>query len=530
METDYTAAGNFGFAFDNPMFSDRVLSIEILPDPVEAQPDGTLVIKQQNAVPGDGTRSHGEVCTVKCSLPGAEDSVASKNQDSDGDSMIKESLSGEEATWSRDFSTVHRVKTVHINSAILAIKSPYFYKLFSNGMRESGQAAKIRIHASEEAALMELLNYMYKNSLSTTTLSSLLDILIAADKYDVVSCMQYCSQQLSKHPMDCDLAFSYMNFPSSVLQAVALQQLTNSAKQFIGVQFRNIAKCENQLLNLSLTGIEAILSSDDLQVCSEDVIYDLVMKWAEVHYPQLEERRKVLETRLRHLIRFPYMTSLKLKEVTTGAYFSPEVASEIVLEALFFKNETPSGQHQLALDRHVAGENIGNPDQRFVERAYICRPVKAVVIELPRYHCVVHLDLTRKECESLFPAGHSESEAFYLGKHGFYLRAFCVMNPNNVSRCFGLYLGMLGNESDKFKMDFEIAAWSKREEKYKTQYIDRTTLTGGQFLGPWNLFKTSWEAFIADDSPYFINGKLHLRAMVYNLGSNGCQPPVFILR
>lgn len=89
---------------------------------------------------------------------------------------------------------------------------------------------------------MELLNFMYKNSLSTTTLSSLLDILMAADKYDVVSCMHYCSQRLSKLTMDCNLAFSYMDLPSSVLQAVALQQLTNSAKQFIAVQFRNIVQ------------------------------------------------------------------------------------------------------------------------------------------------------------------------------------------------------------------------------------------------------------------------------------------------
>ncbi|KAL8103144.1 BTB/POZ domain-containing protein At2g46260-like [Apium graveolens] len=512
MDSDMSG-GNFGFAFDNPKFSDRVLSIEIIPDPLEAQPNGALVIIQQN---DDGTGMHGEVYAVQCSLQDADDSIASKNQDTDGDLMIKGSSSGEEATLSRDFSTVHRVKTIHINSAILAIKSPYFYKLFSNGMRESERVAKLQIHDSEEASLMELLNFMYKNSLSTTTLSSLLDILVAADKYDVESCMQYCSQQLSKLPMDCDLAFSYIDLPASVLQAVALQQLTNSAKQFIAGQFRHLEKCETQVLNLSLAGIEAILSSDDIQVWSEDVVYNLVLKWAEVHYPQLEERREVLETRLRHLIRFPYMTSLKLKEVTTSTYLSPEVASEIVLEALFFKNETQCGRHQLAMARHVAGENVGNPNQRFVERAYMCRPIKAVVMELPRHHCVVHLDVTRKECASLYPSGHSDSETFYLGKHGFYVSAYCAREPNYESLRFGLFLGMRGNESDSFKMDFEFAYWSKKEEKYRIEYNERNTLTAEHIVGTWDLFKTSWISFIADESPYFINDKLHLRVMVYN--------------
>lgn len=247
----------------------------------------------------------------------------------------------------------------------------------------------------------------------------------------------------------------------------------------------------------------------------DKVVYDLVMKWAEVHYPRLEERRGVLETRLRHLIRFPYMTSLKLKEVTTGTYFSPEVASEIVLEALFFKNETPYGRHQLALGTHVADENIGNPSQRFVERAYTCRPVRAVVIEHPRYHCVAYLDLTREECMRLYPAGVTSSEDFHLGKHGFYLLAYCNMDLQNVSECFGLYLGMRENGSASCKMDYELGGWSKNQGVYRTDYKGSDTLTGGQYVGRRNLFNTTWKAFIADDSPFFTNGKLHLRATVY---------------
>ncbi|KAL8103143.1 BTB/POZ domain-containing protein At2g46260-like [Apium graveolens] len=515
METEM-GAGNFGFAFDNPKFSDRVLSIEIVPDPVEPLPNGTLVIKQQN---GDCTSMLGEEPAIKCSTTDAKDGIASENQDKDGNSMIKESFSEEEATWSKDFSAVSRVKTIHISSAVLAIKSPYFYKLFSNGMRESERVAKLQIHTSEEAALMELLNFMYKNSLSTATLYSLLDVLIAADKYDVPSCMEYCSQQLSKLPMNCDLALSYMDLPASVLQAVALQELTDSAKKYIAVQFRDVKKFENLVLNLSLAGIEAILSSDDIQVCSEDVVYDLILKWAEVHYPQLEERRGVLETRLRHLIRFPYMTSQKLKEVSTCTYFSPEGASEIVLEALFFKNETPHRRHQLALGPHAADQKIDNPGQRFVGRAYTCRPVRAVVIEHPRDHCVAYLDLTREECVRLYPAGVTSSEDFHLGEHGFYLLAYCNMDVQNVSERFGLFLGMRGNGSASLKMDYELAAWSRSQGVYRTEDKGSDTLTEGQYVGSRNLFNTTWNAFIADDSPFFINGKLHLRVTVY-LGMN----------
>jgi len=41
------------------------------------------------------------------------------------------------------------VKSIYISSAILAAKSPFFYKLFSNGMKESDQRhATLRITAS----------------------------------------------------------------------------------------------------------------------------------------------------------------------------------------------------------------------------------------------------------------------------------------------------------------------------------------------------------------------------------------------
>lgn len=412
------------------------------------------------------------------------------------------------------------MKTIHINSAILAVKSPFFYKLFSNGMGESEQrVATLRIHASEEAALMELLNFMYNDTLSPSmrTPFSLLEILMAADKFDVASCMGYCSQRLSKFPMTFDFALSYLDLPSSVLHAAELQQLTNSAKQFIAGQFRDIKKFENQVLDLPLAGIEAILSSDDIQVPSEDVVYDLVLKWAEVHYPQLEERRGVMETRLRHLIRFPYMTSLKLKNITTDTSFSPAVASEIVLEALFFKTETPYRQRQLASGRDVAGENIVNTDQRFVERAYLDRPVQVVELVLPRHHCVAYLNLKREECVCLSPDEWLCSEPFYLGTQGFYLSASCNMERQNqsLSQCFGLYLGMLEKGSPSFAVDYEFAGWSKEEENYKTRSKRRShTFTGGRCIGFSNLFKTTWAAFIADDSPYFINGILHLRAVV----------------
>ncbi|CBI34431.3 unnamed protein product, partial [Vitis vinifera] len=431
---------DFAFAFNDSNFSDRLLRIEIIADLPESKGDGEGCnsiadwarnrkrrreeIKKENAVD-----VHHEEQILNCNMPDTEDGVAYENQDEEAVAMIEESPPGvgmnlsqhgdeaghsSDSSWGMDCSTVLRVKTLHISSPILAAKSPFFYKLFSNGMRESEQRhVTLRIHASEEAALMDLLNFMYSNTLSTTTPTALLDVLMAADKFEVASCMRYCSRMLRNLPMTCESALLYLDLPSSVLMAEAVQPLTDAAKQFLAGRYKDVTKFQEEVLNLPLAGIEAVLSSDDLQVASEDAVYDFVLKWARIHYPKLEDRREILGSRLGRLIRFPYMTCRKLKKVLTCNDFDTELASKVVLEALFFKAEAPYRQQK---------------------------------------------------------------------------------------------------GSVTFAVDYEFAARSKPTEEYVSKYKGNYTFTGGKAVGYRNLFGIAWNAFMADDSHYFINGILHLRA------------------
>ncbi|KAJ4894330.1 SKP1/BTB/POZ domain protein [Raphanus sativus] len=152
--------------------------------------------------------------------------------------VIGDNDASSEPNWGIDHSTVVNVKELHIGPPILAAKSPFFYKLFSNGMRESEQRhVTLRISAQEEGVLMELLNFVYINSLSVTTAPALLDVLMAADKFEVVSCMRYCSRLLRNMPMTPDSALLYLELPSSVLMAEAVEPLTDAAKQFLASSF-----------------------------------------------------------------------------------------------------------------------------------------------------------------------------------------------------------------------------------------------------------------------------------------------------
>ncbi|OMO79680.1 BTB/POZ-like protein [Corchorus capsularis] len=529
-----SADSDFGFAFNDSNFSDRVLRIEIISDLPETKSDGDGCssiadwARNRKRRREDIKKENGADVAVKleeqilnCNMPDTEDGVTYENQDEEAVAMIEELPSDDglnlnqigtdasrssDSSWNMDCATVLKVKTIHISSPILAAKSPFFYKLFSNGMRESEQRhVTLRIHASEEAALMDLLNFMYSNTLSTTTPTALLDVLMAADKFEVASCMRYCSRLLRNLPMTCESALLYLDLPSTVLMAEAVQPLMDAAKQFLAARYKDVNKFQEDVLNLPLAGIEAVFSSDDLQIASEDAVYDFVLKWARIHYLRLEERREILGTRLGRLIRFPYMTCRKLKKVLTCNDFDPELASKVVVEALFFKAETPYRQRALAAEE-------ANGSCRFVERAYKYRPVKVVEFELPRQQCVVYLDLKREECTHLFPAGRVYSQAFHLGGQGFFLSAHCNMDQQSSFHCFGLFLGMQEKGSVSFAVDYEFAARSKPTEDYVSKYKGNYTFTGGKAVGYRNLFGIPWTAFMADDSIYFINGILHLRA------------------
>ncbi|KAJ6328736.1 hypothetical protein OIU77_010425 [Salix suchowensis] len=487
--------GDFGFAFNDSNFSDRLLRIEIMGGSAENRADGegcTSIIdwarhrkRRREDIKKDN--NNGDLCVgaeeqiLGSNQPDIDDCVVGDNQDEEGEAMVEVSHSddetgdGNESSWSMDCSTV----------------------LFSNGMRESEQRhVTLRINASEEAALMELLNFMYSNALTASQAPQLLDVLMAADKFEVASCMRYCSRQLRNLSMTPESALLYLELPSSVLMAEAVQPLTDAAKQYLAARYKDMTKFHEEVMALPLAGIEAILSSDDLQVASEDAVYDFVLKWARVQYPRLEERREVLGARLARYIRFPYMTCRKLKKVLTCTDFEHDAASKLVLEALFFKGEPPHRQ------RTLAAEESATSNRRFVERAYKYRPVKVVEFELPRQQCVVYLDLKREECTNLFPSGRVYSQAFHLGGQGFFLVSTLQHGP---AKLIPLLRAVPGDAR-------EGIARSKPTEEFVSKYKGNYTFTGGKAVGYRNLFAIPWTSFMAEDSLYFINGVLHLRA------------------
>lgn len=531
MDPDFSPGGggpSFEFAFNEVNFSDRELRIEVVAGDDDAP-------GSSGGGPGGGgladwarhrKRRREELLKEKestthmsdqtsCNEVEAEECDAYEENQEEPVAMIEESPpnvgqdgddgQGIDSSWTVVGTPVLRVKTIYISSAILAAKSPFFFKLFSNGMKESDQRhATLRITDSEETALMELLSFMYSGKLTTTEPTLLLDILMAADKFEVVSCMRYCSQLLTSLPMTTESALLYLDLPCSISMAAAVQPLTDAAKDFLAVKYKDLTKFQDEVMNIPLAGIEAILSSNDLQVASEDTIYDFLLRWARAQYPKSEERREILSSRLLPLVRFSHMTCRKLRKVLTCTDIDHEQATKCVTEALLYKADAPHRQRALAVDTITC--------RKFAERAYKYRPLKVVEFDRPYPQCIAYLDLKREECSRLFPAGRIYSQAFHLAGQGFFLSAHCNMEQQSTFYCFGLFLGMQEKGSMSVTVDYEFAARTRPSGEFVSKYKGNYTFTGGKAVGYRNLFAIPWQTFMADDSLFFIDGMLHLRA------------------
>ncbi|KAM0883755.1 hypothetical protein ACQ4PT_031431 [Festuca glaucescens] len=413
-----------------------------------------------------------------------------------------------------------RVKTVYINSAILAARSPFFLKLFSNGMKESDQThSTLRIDNSEENAVMELLSFMYNGKLTTPEPARLLDILMAADKFEVLSCMRLCSQLLAKLPMTTESALLYLDHACSISMASEVHCLIVRAKKFLANKYKNYTKFQHELMNFPLVGIEAIFSSTDLHVTIEDNIYMFMLTWARARYPELEERREILSSHLLPLVRFSHMSCARLQKVLTCTDddIDHDQVNKVITTVLVHKAYPAHVHGVLGADATTCGQ--------FAERTYMCKPVKVVAFDGPCPQVIAYWDLKREECARLFQPGQVPSQPLprlfqsgqiishplNLAGLDFTLVARCNIDQPSGLYSFGLFLVIIEKLKGSVTVDYEFAARTRGSGKFVTRFESKNTFTGSLMIGCDDVFGISWKMFIADDN-LFIDDVLHLRA------------------
>lgn len=252
-----------------------------------------------------------------------------------------------------------------------------------------------------------------------------------------------------------------------------------------------------------MVGIEAVFSSDELRVVSEDIIYDLILQWSRIHYPEIHERKDVMTDRLCPMIRFPFMSFRKLAEVLECPDMDPVFASRMVVEALHCKAKASSRQVLATKDTN----------HHLIQRRYKYQVVKIIDYAFPMQKCEVFMDLKRKDCEELFTTGRVDSEIIHLGGQGFFLSMHCSLDPQRSYPCFGLFLGKVDKGSSTSSIKYEFSAMMSSSEEYACDHKGYCILPRGKAVGYRNFFGLHWKDFISDDL-LFISDVLHIKCVL----------------
>ncbi|KAL8150758.1 hypothetical protein V2J09_020566 [Rumex salicifolius] len=245
---------------------------------------------------------------------------------------------------------------------------------------------------------------------------------------------------------------------------------------------------QEEAMSLPLCAIEAVLGSDNLEVNLEDVVFDFILKWARSHYPSLKERRKILTNHLVRFICFASMSHLKLKEIVSDSFPAELVYEQIpklVQNAIFSKDQ------------------LDHP-----RRVYKYRLIEMVTLKSVQPRRIVYFKMKKQECAAMLLREPIYTKAFCLGGRRFSL--FAYRYTNNSLYHFSLYVKMKGSESESCRLKFEISVMKKPLNVFQVQSTADLTLTQTNMLKGYWLF--SWTDLMRDESVYFIDGILHLRA------------------
>ncbi|KAH9303653.1 hypothetical protein KI387_008057, partial [Taxus chinensis] len=229
---------DFSFAFDNSCFSDRILRLKIVSEPqgLSSSPTSPSSSPSSNSAAIFSSPDPLKSFLSDSSSPTSSSAAIFSSPDPFNSFLSDYNHNANTISWGLDSSSAESVRTINVSSAILASKSPYFYKLFSS--KQSN--VTLELNSSEEVAFIDLLSFIYGGTLKSETTIALLDVLVAANKFEVPSCLHHCIDALSKS-ITVESALLLLGLPSHVRILDVVQPLIHTAKEFLYKHFTEIA-------------------------------------------------------------------------------------------------------------------------------------------------------------------------------------------------------------------------------------------------------------------------------------------------
>ena len=214
-----------------------------------------------------------------------------------------------------------------VHRAIMSSCSPYFRALFTSGMHETEQR-EILIPGVPADMMSAIIDFAYTREINVHS-ENVERLLPVADQFHVLGLVKECCQFLTRS-LSIDNCIGIRNFARNYF----CRGLERSAHRFILEHFVEIAQKSNEILWLSPQELTDIISSDELNVKNEEIVFGTICRWIS-HEP---ESRKPLIKQLLQCMRLGLLTTQYFVEtVKKHSYVSDnEECRPLVIDTLKF--------------------------------------------------------------------------------------------------------------------------------------------------------------------------------------------------
>eukprot|EP00794_Sanderia_malayensis_P015965 gene15965-17571_t len=205
-----------------------------------------------------------------------------------------------------DVILVVGTKKLNAHKVVLSACSPYFRAMFTNEMTES-RDKEVTMKDVDEKATEELIDFAYTGSIKIDE-ANVQTVLPAACLMQLTEIQEACCEFLKKQldPTNCLGIRAFADTHSC-------SELLRVANIFSHHKFQDVMEGE-EFLHLPLSQLTEILSSDELNIDSEEQVYNATMRW--VRY-DLTERKEKLSEALQH-VRLPLVSARFLVGVVSA--------------------------------------------------------------------------------------------------------------------------------------------------------------------------------------------------------------------
>lgn len=236
-----------------------------------------------------------------------------------------------------------------IHRAILCSCSAYFKAVFTTSLHGKNKTNILLPGVSPEMMIL-LINYAYLRKLDITQ-ENVYKIIATADYLSILGILDMCCDYLEQTitPSNC---IGIMQFAKNQF----LQKLHDACWKYIMRYFPQIAVESSELVNLPVDDLQTIINADELNVKSEEMVWEAILRWINL---KPDERKKHIVT-LMKCIRLGLLdTQFFLEHVKDHPYVtSSDDSRPMIIETLKFLYDLETISHR---DGEVPTPEIARP-------------------------------------------------------------------------------------------------------------------------------------------------------------------------